>query len=83
MSTDKLIVKAGHINTDASYRFLRSLFAQSVHWNDWDPFLSQKMKTFQQSEASILRRPIDAIFLLCRIIYGAHRNSYHHAPIGD
>ncbi|KAF8235878.1 DUF89 domain-containing protein [Tricholoma matsutake] len=37
------------------YRFLRSLFARTVHWNNWDPFLSQKVKTFQQSETSILQ----------------------------
>jgi len=37
------------------YRFLRSLFAKTVHWNNWDPFLSQKVKTLKQSENSILQ----------------------------
>ncbi|KAG7087527.1 hypothetical protein E1B28_013486 [Marasmius oreades] len=37
------------------YRFLRSLFAQSQHWRDYDPFFSQKVDVFQKSGPSIYR----------------------------
>jgi hypothetical protein len=53
--------KCSYIVTNDSYRFLRSFFARTIHWNNWDPFLAQKVKAFQQSESSIFRRSIDVI----------------------
>ncbi|KAF8890624.1 hypothetical protein BD779DRAFT_1516098 [Infundibulicybe gibba] len=35
------------------YRLLRSFFAETEYWSNHDPFLPQKMSTFQQSKASI------------------------------
>lgn len=37
------------------YRLIRSFFAQTEHWGSYDPFKKQKVKTFQQSGASILQ----------------------------
>ncbi|KIK09488.1 hypothetical protein K443DRAFT_82818 [Laccaria amethystina LaAM-08-1] len=39
----------------AEYRLIRSFFAQTEHWGSYDPFKKQKVKTFQQSGASILQ----------------------------
>jgi hypothetical protein len=51
-----LIIYAGlPLTTIIRYRLLRSLFVQTTHWCDHDPFLTQKVKTFQQSGTSILR----------------------------
>ncbi|KAI0759122.1 DUF89 domain-containing protein [Fomes fomentarius] len=35
------------------YRLVRSLFVQTKHWKDYDPFLSQKEATFQKSSKAI------------------------------
>ncbi|KAL0575469.1 Hairy/enhancer-of-split with YRPW motif protein 2 [Marasmius crinis-equi] len=37
------------------YRFLRSFFAQTQHWRDYDPFFAQKVDVFQKSGPSIYR----------------------------
>ncbi|RDB19624.1 hypothetical protein Hypma_013262 [Hypsizygus marmoreus] len=37
------------------YRLLRSFCAATTHWNNYDPFLSQKVSTFAQSGTSILK----------------------------
>ncbi|KAF9264632.1 DUF89-domain-containing protein [Marasmius fiardii PR-910] len=39
----------------ADYRYLRSLFAQSQYWHDYDPFFSQKIDVFRKSGPSIYR----------------------------
>ena len=38
-----------------SYRFIRTLFARTTHWVSHDPFLEQKVKTFQSSGSAIRR----------------------------
>lgn len=37
------------------YRLVRTLFARTTHWISHDPFLEQKVKTFQSSGSAIRR----------------------------
>ncbi|KAI0037119.1 DUF89 domain-containing protein [Vararia minispora EC-137] len=39
----------------ADYRFVRSYFAKSRHWKNYDPFAEQKESTFQKSGAAIYK----------------------------
>ena len=39
----------------SSYRLLRSYFASTSHWKDYDPFFESKAETYRSSSGAILR----------------------------
>ena len=44
-------------STLRSYRLIRTLFGKTTHWKLHDPFLEQKVNTFQSSASAIHRAP--------------------------
>lgn len=45
------------------YRLLRTYFARTKHWNQFDPFFSQKADTYKSSSTAIIREsPLFSIF---------------------
>lgn len=40
--------------TEYSYRLLRSMFARTEHWKEYDPFFASKEETFKSSSGAIV-----------------------------
>jgi hypothetical protein len=38
-----------------SYRLLRSFFAETEHWKNYDPFFESKAETYRSSSGAIIR----------------------------
>lgn len=41
------------ISADPSYRLLRSFFALTTHWKEYDPFFESKAETYRSSSGAI------------------------------
>jgi hypothetical protein len=41
--------------TTCSYRLVRSYFAQTSHWKEYDPFFESKAETYRSSSGAIIR----------------------------
>jgi len=45
--------------TSLSYRLLRSYFASTNHWNEYDPFFESKAETYRSSSGAIIRESVE------------------------
>ena len=55
------------------YRRLRTSFAKTKHWNQFDPFFLQKADTYKSSSTAIIRKP--ALFSphVCSMLHSVER----------
>ena len=61
-----LYVRLCQALTSLSYRLLRSYFASTKHWNEYDPFFESKAETYRSSSGAIIRKSVELFKFLIR-----------------